>query len=246
MYLYFIRHGQSENNALWDQTKSSEGRKSDPNLTEIGVKQAEFVANFLLNQRVSNFEEGNGYQRKGFYISHIYTSLMHRAVATADVIASRLNLSYFGHLDLHEWGGIYLDDPETKSPKSLPGNPRTFFEENFPKMILPEGLNNDGWWNRPYETRDETQKRAERLLWDLRIKHGDKNDGVVLVSHGGFFNNLISTIFNLGMRDQNSNSIKGSWFTLNNTGMARIDFVNNEAALIFTNYLDFLPTSLIT
>ena len=36
MRLYFIRHGQSENNALYTATGSDRERVDDPKLTEIG------------------------------------------------------------------------------------------------------------------------------------------------------------------------------------------------------------------
>ncbi len=47
MKLFFIRHGQSENNALWAETHSNLGRVSDPKLTSIGKKQIENAAQFL-------------------------------------------------------------------------------------------------------------------------------------------------------------------------------------------------------
>ena len=47
MRLYYIRHAQSENNALWDQTGSDEGRKHDPSLTELGWEQAMRAAHFV-------------------------------------------------------------------------------------------------------------------------------------------------------------------------------------------------------
>jgi hypothetical protein len=36
MHLFFIRHGQSANNHLWEQTGSNRGRSEDPELTETG------------------------------------------------------------------------------------------------------------------------------------------------------------------------------------------------------------------
>ena len=120
MYLYFIRHGQSENNALWDQTKSNHGRSEDPNLTKVGENQAICLADYLFQHRVSSYDQANGYNRNGFFITHIYTSLMHRAVSTANQIASKLEMPFYGRLDLHEWGGVYLDDPETNIPVGLP------------------------------------------------------------------------------------------------------------------------------
>ena len=47
MQLYFIRHGQSENNARWMSTGSHRWRSEDPGLTEVGQQQAEILAQFL-------------------------------------------------------------------------------------------------------------------------------------------------------------------------------------------------------
>ncbi|MCA1554236.1 MAG: histidine phosphatase family protein, partial [Chloroflexi bacterium] len=47
MQLYFIRHAQSLNNHLWDQTGDSTGRSEDPELTPTGWKQAELLAAFV-------------------------------------------------------------------------------------------------------------------------------------------------------------------------------------------------------
>ena len=48
MQLYFIRHGQSINNARWqDDGYSDHARESDPPLTETGVLQAQYAGEFL-------------------------------------------------------------------------------------------------------------------------------------------------------------------------------------------------------
>ena len=47
MYLFYIRHGQSANNALYDATGGDDGRVMDPELTPVGVEQAARVAESL-------------------------------------------------------------------------------------------------------------------------------------------------------------------------------------------------------
>jgi len=48
MELYFIRHGQSENNALYGEQDYDLGsRRSDPRLTDIGFQQAALAADFF-------------------------------------------------------------------------------------------------------------------------------------------------------------------------------------------------------
>src|SRR5215213_7908064 len=97
MQLYFIRHGQSANNALWDNTGGSKGRSEDPELTEVSRRQAALLAQYLS-------ENGN---RFGF--THLYTSLMIRSVETAIAVGQSLNLPVHAWEDIHESGGIYQD-----------------------------------------------------------------------------------------------------------------------------------------
>jgi bisphosphoglycerate-dependent phosphoglycerate mutase len=49
MKLYFIRHGQSQNNANWGNASYQES--SDPALTETGVQQASLLARFLADNQ---------------------------------------------------------------------------------------------------------------------------------------------------------------------------------------------------
>ncbi len=49
MQLYYIRHGQSGNNLLWEQTGSNAGRSFDPELSPLGQQQAALVAEFIKN-----------------------------------------------------------------------------------------------------------------------------------------------------------------------------------------------------
>lgn len=44
MRIFFVRHGQSENNALWARTQSHHGRVPDPELTETGKRQLAYTA----------------------------------------------------------------------------------------------------------------------------------------------------------------------------------------------------------
>lgn len=240
MQLYFIRHAQSENNALWDLTGSFDGRSLDPDLTAIGRRQAKLLADYLARSNPDYTLPGNDPQnRAGFGITHLYTSLMLRSVATATAIASGLSLPLHAWKDCHEGGGIYLDDETTGEPVGQPGNDRAFFEEQFPELILPDWLGEAGWWNRPYEERPERWLRARRVLDELALRHGDSDDRVAVVSHGGFYNYVLLTI--LG-----ADRFEGFWFVMNNAAITRIDFEPDEARLIYQNRADFLPFELIT
>jgi len=236
MQFYFIRHGQSENNALWMSTNSHEGRNEDPGLTEVGRRQAEFLAQFLSQPASASSDLQNV---AGFGITHLYTSLMVRAVATGTIIANALDLPLVAWEDLHEWGGIYLRDEQTDERTGLPGRNRAYFEQHFPDLALPDSLGEEGWWNRPFEEPELRLPRAKRALHDLLDRHGHTEDRVAAVSHGGFYNYLLAVILNLPEREDH-------WFALNNTGLSRIDFDEEEIRLIYLNRVDFLPKELIT
>jgi broad specificity phosphatase PhoE len=81
-------------------------------------------------------------------ITHIYTSLVERAVHTASITARRLNVPFKAWVDIHESGGIFGRDGETKL-QGLPGKARVWFEAHFPELSLPENLDGAGWRNRP-------------------------------------------------------------------------------------------------
>ena len=240
MQLYFIRHAQSENNALWKHTGSYKGRSEDPGLTEVGRQQAEFLAQFLSQADPNITANGSDIQNvAGFGITHLYSSLMVRAVATGTIIADALGLPLVAWEYLHEYGGIYLKDEQTDEPIGLPGRNRAYFEEHYPDLVLPDSLGEAGWWNRPFEEPEQRLPRAKRFLRDLMERHGHTDDRVALVSHGGFYNYLLAAILNLPGRE-------GYWFVLNNAAISRIAFNEEETWLVYLNRVDFLPKELIT
>ena len=236
MQLYFIRHGQSENNALWMSTSSHKWRNEDPGLTEVGRRQAECLAQFL-NQPASASSDFQNVA--GFGITHLYSSLMVRAVTTGTIIAQALNLPLAAWKDIHEWGGIYLRDEQTDEPIGLPGRNRAYFEQHFPDLVLPDSLRDDGWWSRPFEEPELRFPRAKRVLHDLLERHGHTDDRVALVSHGGFFSYLLAAILDMPGRE-------GYRFGMSNTGISRIDFHDEAIWLNYLNRVDFLPKELIT
>lgn len=246
MELYFIRHGQSQNNANWNNHGYQES--PDPALTELGMEQARLLAEFLKkHQSITDDKVWNIQNRYGFGLTHIYTSLMERAVYTAAPIAQALEIPLIAWKNIHEEGGIYGRDKES-SATNLPGRSRSFFVENFPTLTLPEELDETGWWNRPFETEEERQPRADQVLAELITRHRDKEgqpeDRVAFVSHGGFFMRLICAILKLPWR-QAALGMR-SWFILNNCSISRFDIRGEEINLAYLNRTDYLPDHLIT
>ena len=248
MQLYFIRHGQSINNAHWNEPDYLES--PDPVLTEIGQEQANVLGAYLeKSQSIAEHQGWNVQNRHGFGISHIYTSLMERATHTASFTARRLTqVPFTAWEEIHESGGIFGRDGEMKL-QGLPGKTRSYFEEHFPELKLPVSLNGVGWWNnRPFETEEECQLRAQRVWAELLARHSDREgapeQSVVFVSHGGFFGHLVCAMLNLPWR-QASNGLK-SWFVLNNCSISRFDIRHGEVLISYLNRTDHLPTQLVT
>ncbi len=239
MQFYFIRHGQSENNLLLDTTGAEIGRSEDPQLTPAGRRQAESLAQFLKRPRSVAATNNRDHQNLGgFGITHLYTSLMVRSVATGAIIADVLGLPLVAWEDLHEKGGIYLGDAATGARVGQPGKNREYFETNFPNLVLPESLGESGWWNRAFEEPGEAVLRAERFYCELLRRHGQTEDRVAAVSHGDFYNLLLCSIFKIEREE--------SWFRLNNAAITRIDFDGQVATAAYMNRVDFLPRELVT
>lgn len=246
MELYFIRHGQSENNANWNKPEYEEN--PDPALTELGKEQARLLAEFLKkHQTITDDKVWNIQNRYGFGLTHIYTSLMERAVLTAAPIAQALEIPLIAWKEIHEEGGIYGRNKESRVI-NLPGRPRSFFAQNFPTLTLPEEFDETGWWNRPFESEEERQPRADQVLAELIARHrgqeGQPEHRVAFVTHGGFFMRLVCAMLKLTWR-QAALGMR-SWFILNNCSLSRFDIRGDEINLAYLNRTDFLPDDLIT
>lgn len=240
MKLYFIRHGQSANNLLWQLKGSSNGRSDDPELTETGWRQAEALAQYL-QQGSPDAAATNGDNQNvtGFGITHLYSSLMVRAVATGTSVSRALDLPLVAWEDLHEGGGIYRDDEETGERVGEAGKNRAFFETHYPNLVLPESLGDAGWWSRPFEERDQRYARARRFLNELMEKHGDTEDRVAVISHAGFYNYMLAELLGLPKRDSH-------WFALNNAAITRIELGAERVGLVYSNRVNHVPGDLIT
>jgi broad specificity phosphatase PhoE len=247
MQLYFIRHGQSINNANSGNKEYKEN--SDPFLTETGIEQAEILAMYLKEkQHVTNDKAWNEQNQYGFGFTHIYASLMERAVATAAPTARALEtVPFSAWMEIHEEGGIYAREAENRF-SGLSGKPRSFYEKNFPELKLPDHYDESGWWNRPFESHEDRQLRAENVLAELIARHGDKEgqpeERIAIVSHGGFFVRLVSAMLKLPWR-QGAHDMK-TWFFLNNCSISRFDISKDRLIIFYMNRTDHLPTHLIS
>ncbi len=245
MQLYIIRHAQSENNLLWQRTGSSNGRIPDPSLTDLGHQQAKIVADFVARP-TDDAPAPERDNREGFGLTHLYCSLMERAILTGDYIAQTTGLPLVGRMDIHEWGGIYKKDEESGENIGLPGHNRNEFTNRFPGLILPESLNHEGWWNRDPEPVAERPLRARRFWQFLFKNHGGTEDRVAIISHGGFTQTLLATLLNQDDPDITLGLPSHLWFAINNVSISRFDFESDHFRVGYINRVDFLSDELVT
>jgi 2,3-bisphosphoglycerate-dependent phosphoglycerate mutase len=230
MTLYLIRHAQSANNELYDRTGKSVGRSDDPELTALGAEQARILADYLA---------ADGGSCDGGRFTHLYCSLMVRAVATATEVSRSCNLPLVAWPEVHERMGIFLEDERTGELIGQPGKSRSYFEKHYPELQLPDSLNEHGWWSRPAETEPQWKQRTRDFLAELRRRHGNGEDRVAVVTHGGFYHEVLLAL-------SGGSDSEGVWFTLHNTGMTRIDFRSTHTAVIYHNRLQHLPLRLVS
>jgi broad specificity phosphatase PhoE len=237
MQLYLIRHAQSTNNALADERH----RVSDPPLTELGERQSEILAWHLAEGRElePSTSEANNPNQRGYGITRLYCSPMWRALQTAYFIGQALRLTSEVWVDLHEKGGIYLDDENGRGPVGYPGRARREIQAAFPDYVLPEGITEHGWWNREYEDWPACHERASRVANELR-QWPPSDERVVLVSHGGFMDALLKALFK-------QSPDRHLFYYHYNTAISRVDFQSDgNLGVHYLNRMSHLPLELIS
>ena len=195
-----------------------QNRVEDPELTELGQKQAKALAAYVAMK---------------LNITHLYTSLMVRSVATADAVRQRVNLQCVAWPEVHECMGIFLRNEKTGVMKGLPGKARSFFESQFPHLKLPDNLNEDGWWNRPVETKDQWAIRARSFLIELKRRHPDENHRLAIITHGDFYREILRTL--LGITQTST-----VFFQFSNTAILNIEFSEGSIKIKYLNRIDHL------
>ncbi len=249
MELYLIRHAQSENNAEWAAHGTDAGRKADPAITALGHQQAQHLAEYLAAGEPDS--EPNYFARRhnrgGFGLTHLYTSLMIRSVATAGYVAKSTGLPLLSWADVHERGGLHEKHPETDEEIGVSGPNRDYFAAEFPELVLPPDLGATGWWDRPMEHVEESYPRAMRVWEELIERHGGTDDRVAVVSHGGFFQSLMVTLLGTDQEDEwQTLGLSRLWFGMSNTAISRIVFTDGYGVISYLNRVDHLPSELIT
>lgn len=220
MELYIVRHGQSTNNV--SMIYDAKDREADPALTDLGVKQAAKVADYLAH--ADNFDlwiDRKTEDRrpiKGFGITRLYCSPMLRTLQTSQPISQSLNLMPEVWPDLHEHGGLHLDLGDDKGIQGFPGLGRSAMLERFPGYKLPDTITDKGWYDfsRGVEDIATAMGRAIRVAAQLKAQAAS-DQRIALVIHGTFADALIKALLNLLPNHE-------VYFAMYNTGITRIDF----------------------
>ncbi len=231
MKLYFIRHAQSGNNAIFDATGTEHGRSEDPELSGLGLEQAEYLGQYFAN----NTDPLEKNQR----ITHLYCSTMTRAIQTALEVGQGIGLTPIIWEDWHEIGGIWLEQNGKQVGQA--GKNRTQLEARFPSIDFSQYKHDTGWWSR--ETENNCTPRATRAWAGLLERHGGTKDQVAIVSHGHFYAHIMGQALGIEV------GTGKSWFTLNNTAITRIDLCENDhnsTEIHYANRLVHLPLEKIS
>ncbi len=225
MDLYLIRHAQSTNNQLTNRMD----RGHDPSLTELGQRQAAYLAEYL----------GQKYAVADGRPIRLYTSPMLRALQTANIVMPALGVKPEIWVDIHERGGVYAYGPDTNEPIGYPGKTRSEIETEFPDFVLSSEVDESGWWHGNRERRDASYARAIRVAAEL-LKHVDNEERLFLITHGGFMDFLVKTFLHQLPAEH-------LFYYNRNTGISHLGFnAEGQVMVYYLNRVYHLPPELLT
>ncbi len=245
MELFIIRHAQSANNALSDQTL----RVVDPALTDLGRRQAELLAAHLAagadhESQPCETEPPNGGNGACFGITRLAVSPMHRTLLTTRPIARALDLRPEVWPDIYEHGGMWLDHGGERGIAGYPGLSRAEILACLPDASLPQTITDAGWYDpglgqEPLERAYGRACQVATALQDIAA-HAPATERIALITHGGFSSLLLSALFGIPLAAP-------VFFHHDNTGITWIRFrERGRIRLRYMNRVAHLPADMIT
>lgn len=230
MQLYFIRHGQSLNNAEWLLTGEEPEIEKDPDLTLLGREQSRILARYVQDgTKLSPYLKPGLPNPLGFHITHIYASPMIRTLETAKFIATQLNMPLLVCTTIFECGAENYNLRRHTYKRTRDYN----YTNKSSDCDEPLGVSTQSG------IKDQCRIRAYKFLSTLYQKHNETNDGVIVVGHGDFYDIFMHVLLEIPLT-------VGCHFSLNNASITRIDFNNGSFCFIYQNRFDHLPPNLVT
>jgi 2,3-bisphosphoglycerate-dependent phosphoglycerate mutase len=243
--LYLIRHAQSANNAIWDGSRNQAGRASDPEITALGHRQAEILAEHLAHPQAEPRQRPFASDPPRYALTQVYCSLMTRSILTAEYIARACGLELQAQPDTFEKHGIYEID-DAGNLQGLPGPGGSYFADRFARLQLPTEFNDAGWWNRPAEDEASFLLRMKTVVARLRQQLQGSDDCIALVAHGDFIDQFVNELMGVVRYQPNYDNHWVANWTFHNTSISRIDFVDGANIVVYLNRIDHLPNELVT
>jgi 2,3-bisphosphoglycerate-dependent phosphoglycerate mutase len=184
-------------------------------------------------------------ERIDFRLTHVYCSLMTRSVVTAGYVAEACGLALEARPDIFEKHGIYQAGDDG-AREGLPGPGRAYFEQRFPELALPGGIDEEGWWNRPYEEEDEFIERVKSVVAATGLRLADSDEHIAMISHGDFIDQFVNELMGVDRHRHNYDNHWVANWTFHNTSISRVDFVDGARNIVYLNRIDHLQNPLVT
>jgi broad specificity phosphatase PhoE len=178
--LVFIRHGESNNNCIYEQVRQTFGetltaeefekefdKLHDPDcgLSPKGTRQVEALGHYAKTVGLDMIEDASNWK--------FYSSPMQRAILTAQ----QVSMAYSGkevhvHPNFFESDGCY-EPKEDGTTVGIRGMSKTTVESKYPNFYCMEGMES-GWFHLSHkETRKQFYERTEAMMqffWDEHNK----------------------------------------------------------------------------
>jgi 2,3-bisphosphoglycerate-dependent phosphoglycerate mutase len=231
--LLLIRHGESVNNLVYrDSGGELDGLVADPQLTDLGQRQAAKLAAFFAAGRLP-------------LPTVLYSSLMRRAVETAAPLADVLDMPVQGWIDLHE---VAVDsDGPAGATQPDPGLPASQLKQLCPSLVVPEGADEAGWYHADFETPLVAWQRAQRVAQAIMLGPYDEDAVVAVVAHGWFCQYLLRSFT---VHPPYEDGWLQSWWRMYNTSTILLEYPGHfpgEAADVqWVNRFDHLDDDELT
>ena len=118
---------------------------------------------------------------------------MLRSLQTAHPLKDALGLVPKVWVNIHERGGMFIDNGDDSGSVGYPGMTRSEILAMYPDYQLPPGITEKGWWNRDREDSPTAGGRAIGVAEEL-VAMSDAEDRVAIISHGTFINILLKAL----------------------------------------------------